>query len=81
MIIIPLYKHYCSNILQFAENIIISYLQINLPDSVTERCAHSLSTYMMGPHCVWLVIVGGAVEILGPYVNDPNVTMVVELGK
>ena len=27
---------------------------------------------MMIPHCVWLVIVGGAVSSSGPYVTDPN---------
>ena len=35
---------------------------------------------MMGPHCVWLVIVGGAVSSDGIYVTDPNITMLIELG-
>ena len=57
-------------------------LQVNLPDSVTERCAHSLSTFIMGPHCVWLVVIGGAVNIgHSTPVKDPTITMLVELGK
>ena len=57
-------------------------LQINLPDSVAKRCAHSLSTFIMGPHCVWLIVVGGY-----QYSDDriaithPNITTLVELGK
>ena len=35
---------------------------------------------MMGPHCVWLVIVGGAVSYNGTPVTDPNITMLIELG-
>ena len=56
-------------------------LQINLPNSVTERWAHSLSTYMMGPHCVWLVTVGNGETYNDSYVTDPNITMLIELGK
>ena len=48
---------------------------------MTERYAHSLSTYKMGPHCVWLVIVGGAVNIDDTFVVNPNITMLIELGK
>ena len=57
-------------------------LQINLPDSVTERCVHSLSTFIMGPHCVWLIVVGGVADYEdGTPVKDPNITMLIELGK
>ena len=35
---------------------------------------------MMGPHCVWLVIVGGGVNYDGTPVTDPNITMLIELG-
>ena len=43
---------------------------------------HSLSTFIMGPHCVWLVVIGGIVNVgdITP-VNDPNITTLVELGK
>ena len=56
-------------------------LQINLPDSVTKRWLYSLSTFLMGPHCVWLIVVGGYVKFNEAEVNSPNVTMLVELGK
>ena len=56
-------------------------LQISLPDSVTERCGHSLSTYIMGPYCAWLIIVGGKVQFNEVNVKDPNITMLVEIGK
>ena len=56
-------------------------LQINLPDSATERCLHSLSTFIMGPHCVWLIIVGGQVKFDEVSVEDPNTIMLIELGK
>ena len=36
---------------------------------------------MIGPQCVWLVIVGGKVMIRGSFVTDPNITMIIELGK
>ena len=53
------------------------FLQIDLPDSVTERWGHSLSAFIMGPYCVWLVVIGGAVND-DVDVKDPN--MMVELG-
>ena len=54
-------------------------LQITLPQSFSKRDSHSLSSFMMGPHCVWLVTVGGYSE--GLTVSAPNVTMLTELGK
>uniref|UniRef100_A0A1X7T0M5 Uncharacterized protein n=1 Tax=Amphimedon queenslandica TaxID=400682 RepID=A0A1X7T0M5_AMPQE len=33
--------------------------KIVLPESVTGRLRHSLSSIMMSPDCVWLVVVGG----------------------
>ena len=69
-------------------------LQIAVPDTVSGRYAHSLSAVMMGPHHVWLVVVGGAVEnekrdvgggvkeVFSTYLSDPSLlTMAVELGK
>ena len=57
-------------------------LQINLPDSVTKRYIHSLSTFIMGPYCVWLIVVGGGVNHEDvTNVKDPNITMLIELGK
>ena len=36
---------------------------------------------MMGPYYVWLVIVGGAVNVDSTDVTDINITMLIELGK
>ena len=48
---------------------------------------------MMSPDCVWLVVVGGAgatewrdvgrgvKEAFSTYITDPNITMLIELGK
>ncbi|XP_019862551.1 PREDICTED: uncharacterized protein LOC109591216 [Amphimedon queenslandica] len=67
--------------------------KIVLPESVTGRQDHSLSSIMMSPDCVWLVVVGGngAIEwkdvgrgyeeAFSDYITDPNITMLIELGK
>ena len=48
---------------------------------------------MMSPDCVWLVVVGGSgtteirdvgrriKEAFSTYITDPNITMLIELGK
>ena len=67
----------------------IYILQINLPQSVSEKYNHSLSVYTVGLNCVWIVVTGGCVEghIDGvvkysvAYVSHPNIAMVIELGK
>ena len=69
-------------------------LQIPLPESVTGRYAHSLTTVTMSPHCVWLVIVGGYKKLewkdVGGGVKKPmhrlitdtnRLIMIIELGK
>ena len=56
-------------------------LQINLPDSVTKRCLHSLSTFILEPHCIWIIVTGGHVKLNQVNVIDPNITMLIELGK
>ncbi|XP_019859955.1 PREDICTED: kelch domain-containing protein 10-like [Amphimedon queenslandica] len=67
--------------------------KIVLPESVTGRQGHSLSSIMMSPDCVWLVVVGGRgaiewkdvgrgyMEAFSNYITDPNITMLIELGK
>ena len=65
----------------FDQLMFLYILQINLPYSVTERYGHSLSTFIMGPHCVWLIVVGGKLQFQGADVTDPNITMLIELGK
>ena len=70
----------------------IHILQINLPQSVSERYGHSLSVYTVGLNCVWIVVTGGCVEryketidgvveYSGTCVSHPNIAMVIELGK
>uniref|UniRef100_A0A1X7T0E2 Uncharacterized protein n=1 Tax=Amphimedon queenslandica TaxID=400682 RepID=A0A1X7T0E2_AMPQE len=65
--------------------------KIVLPEFVTGRQGHSLSSIMMSPDCVWLVVVGGEGTIewkdvgrgykqpIGDYITDPNMTMLIEL--
>ena len=69
------------------------FQQIVLPESVTGRKGHSLSSIMMSPDCVWLVVVGGdgatewrdvgrgVKKPFGTRITDPNITMLIELGK
>ena len=42
--------------------LIYSSLQINLPDSVTKRYAHSMSTYYISKERFWIVVTGGCSE-------------------
>ena len=39
--------------------LIYSCLQINLPDSVTKRLHHSMSTYYISKERFWIVVTGG----------------------
>ena len=65
--------------------LIYSSLQINLPDSVTRRFAHSMSTYYISKERIWVIVTGGYSEynqstkttrsITGPYTM-----MIIELG-
>ena len=54
---------------------------MKLPESVTKRCLHSLSTLILGPHCIWLIVIGGHVKLNEVNVIEPNVTMLIELSK
>ncbi|XP_019852709.1 PREDICTED: uncharacterized protein LOC109582437 [Amphimedon queenslandica] len=64
--------------------------KIDLPDSVSNRYDHALSSFYVGPNHVWLVIVGGCLEgeqrnVGKPkrtspvYVHEPALTMLIEL--
>ena len=65
--------------------LIYSSLQINLPDSVTKRFDHSMSTYYISKERFWIVVTGGystynqfndtAIQITGS-----NITVIIELG-
>ena len=66
-----------------------SRLQLNLPESVTRRYYHSLSTYYISNQCVWIVVTGGNEEynldedecdIVHRPISGSNVTMIIELG-
>ena len=71
---------------------ILFFLQIPLPNSVTGRHYHTVSSFVVDPNRVFLIIVGGAVKreqihvgggamkLFARPVTDPNITMVVELG-
>ena len=48
------------NISQREYHVIIVYvLQLVLYKAVTERSHHSVSTFQLGPKCVWVVVFGG----------------------
>ena len=70
----------------------IYILQINLPQSVSERYFHSLSVYTVELNCVLIVVTGGCVEqrtigVIDPVkyrdtpVSHPNIAIIIELGK
>ena len=62
-------------------NLIISfYQQLDVPHSVSKRRSHSLSVFIMSPHCVWIITVGGGVDRKA-YIKFPNIVMLTELGK
>ena len=66
--------------LQFILFILIySSLQIDLPESVTDRYGHSLSTFYISKHCIWIVVTGGKRDARVS-ITDPDITMIVELG-
>ena len=59
---------------------IIYHAQIPVPESVTKRGGHSMTSFTVSVNCVWLLITGGATKGGGP-VTGPNTVMIVELGK
>ena len=61
--------------------IISFYQQLDVPHSVSKRYAHSLSVFIMSPHCVWIITVGGVVDDDDDLVEYPNIVMLTELGK
>ncbi|XP_019861628.1 PREDICTED: uncharacterized protein LOC109590139, partial [Amphimedon queenslandica] len=65
-------------------------MKIPLPDTVTGRYTHTVSSFVLDPNHVFLIIVGGVVKAeqkhvggvmisIGTPVTDPNITIVVEL--
>ena len=71
----------------FSFTIYISYssLQINLPDAVTKRFCHSMSTYYMSKERFWIVVTGGYGEFIKSYntaqpITGSNILVITELG-
>ena len=65
--------------------LIYSSLQINLPDSVTKRFYHSMSTYYISKERFWIIVTGGCNEYnrsnnTGLPITGSNVTVITELG-
>ena len=64
--------------------LIYSSLQINLPDSVTKRFYHSMSTYYISKERFWIVVTGGWNEYnrsdsTVQSITGPDVTVIIEL--
>ena len=60
-------------------------LQINLPDSVTTRFAHSMSTYYISKERFWIVVTGGGNEynisnVEVEPITGSDITVIIELG-
>ena len=60
-------------------------LQINLPDSVTKRFYHSMSTYYISKERFWVVVTGGYSEYnrsvnTGLRITGSDITVMIELG-
>ena len=65
--------------------LIYSSLQIILPDSVTKRFAHSMSTYCTSKKRFWIVVNGGCSEYnqstnIALPITGSNITVIIELG-
>ena len=64
--------------------LIYSSLQINLPDSVTTRFYHSMSTYYISKERFWIVVTGGCNEYRSDDTVQPitgsDTIMIIELG-
>ena len=62
-----------------------SSFQIPLPDSVTKRFDHSMSTYYISKERFWIVVTGGCSEYnrsnhIGLPITGSNTIVIIELG-
>ena len=64
---------------RYSKLLIYFYYQLDVPHSVSKRSFHSLSVFIMSPHCVWVITVGGMVDY--KLVTNPNIVMLTELGQ
>ena len=58
---------------------------MDVPDSVTRRYDHSISSYTVSDECVWIVITGGLKQYnseddTDTFITGPDTTVLVELG-
>ena len=65
--------------------LIYSSFQINLPDSVTKRFYHSMSTYYISKERFWIVVTGGCSEYYqydktSLKITGSNIMVIIELG-
>uniref|UniRef100_A0A1X7TH49 Protein kinase domain-containing protein n=1 Tax=Amphimedon queenslandica TaxID=400682 RepID=A0A1X7TH49_AMPQE len=56
-----------------------SWIKLDVPHSVNKRCGHSLSVFIMSPHCVWIITAGGYVDKRRTLATNPNIVMLTEL--
>ena len=62
------------------KNLSFSFAQIPVPESVTKRWCHSMTSFTVSVNCVWLLITGGFTTKGDDIVTSPNTVMIVELG-
>ena len=65
--------------------LIYASLQINLPDSVTKRFDHSMSTYCISQERFWIIVTGGwnvhnRSDDTALPVTGSDITVIIELG-
>jgi hypothetical protein len=64
-----------------------SWTKIDLPDNISNRYGCSVSSLMIEPNCVWLVVLGGKCnptmvnngQVKGDFVSSPETAMLIEL--
>ncbi|XP_019861807.1 PREDICTED: trichohyalin-like [Amphimedon queenslandica] len=56
-----------------------SWIKLDVSHSVSKRFVHSLSVFIMSPHCVWIITVGGYADTKWTLVTNPNIVMLTEL--
>ena len=74
----------CSSFITYSLYVNYSSLQINLPDSVTKRFYHSMSTYYISKERFWIVVTGGYSECnrsdnTAQPINGSDITVIIEL--
>ena len=54
--------------------------QVDLPESVTKRFDHSVSSFVISGNCTWVLITGGLRDRTNKAMHGPEITMIFELG-